>query len=65
VGQTPDLNPEEGCNSIVKAERRNSAPDNDEELRAMVRASFRRLQHRPETLRACFRRAHLSFRALP
>jgi hypothetical protein len=34
-------------------------PDDVEELRRMARAGFRRLQHRPDTLRAFFDRAHL------
>jgi transposase len=55
----PDLNPEESCNSVVKSLLRNATPDDVEELRRMARAGFRRLQHRPDTLRAFFDRAHL------
>lgn len=55
----PDLNPEEGCNSVVKSQLRNATPDDVEELRRMARAGFRRLQHRPDTLRAFFDRARL------
>ncbi len=55
----PDLNPEEGCNSVVKAEMRNALPASEEQLRAMARRGSLRLQHRPELLRGFFRRAHL------
>jgi transposase len=55
----PDLNPEEGCNSVVKSELRNTAPDTDEQLRAEARAAFRRLARRSEALVAFFKHAGL------
>jgi len=55
----PDLNPEESCNSVVKAEMRNALPASVEELRDMARRGFLRLQHRPEMLRGFLRRARL------
>jgi transposase len=56
----PDLNPEEGCNSVVKSEMRNAAPNSDDELRALVRAAFRRVARRPDMLAALIRHAGLS-----
>jgi len=58
-GYAPDLNPEEGCNSVVKSEMKNAQPKNVDELQSMARRSFGRLQRRPDVLRAFFRRAHL------
>jgi transposase len=59
-GYAPDLNPEEGCNAVVKAELRNTTPDSVAELRAQARASFMRLGHRHDVLVAFFRHAGLS-----
>lgn len=56
----PDLNPEEGCNSVVKSEMSNSAPADDAELRSLVRAAFRRVARRPDMLAALIRHAGLS-----
>lgn len=64
-GYAPDLNPEESCNSIVKAELRNAVPSSVAELRAQARASFLRLGLRHQTLAAFFRRAGLSLNGLP
>lgn len=58
-GYAPDLNPEEGCNSVVKRELKNARPANADELQSMARRSFGRLQRRPDVLRAFFRRTHL------
>lgn len=64
-GYSPDLNPEEGCNGVVKAELRNATPDSVDELRAQARTSFLRLGHRHDTLAAFFHRAGLSLNGLP
>jgi transposase len=64
-GYAPDLNPEEGCNGVVKAEMRNASPDSVAELRAQARASFVRLGHRPGVLLAFFQHAGLSLNGLP
>lgn len=55
----PDLNPEEGCNSAVKADMRNLSLVGFEHMRREVRASFRRLQRRPQALRGFIRHAGL------
>ncbi|WP_434345499.1 transposase [Myxococcus virescens] len=60
-GHAPDLNPEEGCNGVVKAELRNATPDSVAELRA----SFVRLGHRHDVLAAFFLHAGLRLTALP
>lgn len=64
-GYAPDLNPEEGCNSVVKAELRNATPNSVAELRAQARASFVRLGHRHDVLASFFRHAGLSLNGLP
>jgi transposase len=56
----PELNPEEGCNSVVKSEMSNIAPTSDDEMRALVRAAFRRVARRPDMLQALIRHAGLS-----
>lgn len=61
---SPDLNPEEGCNSQVKAAMRNAAPVSADELRQQVRNAFVRLGRRPSTLRGYFRHAGLSLKGL-
>lgn len=55
----PDLNPEEVCNAMVKADMLNASPDDVQELRRMARRSFRRLQHRTNELRSSFEHAGL------
>ncbi|MFP2934635.1 transposase [Pyxidicoccus sp. 3LG] len=55
----PDLNPEEVCNSMVKADMLNATPNDVQELRRMARRSFRRLQHRTDELRSSFEHAGL------
>ncbi|WP_225888142.1 transposase [Myxococcus xanthus] len=57
---SPDLNPEEQCNASVKKALLNAVPGSLEELRRQARREFRRLQHRPSTLRAYFAHAGLS-----
>ncbi|WP_255203759.1 transposase [Myxococcus sp. AM011] len=64
-GYAPDLNPEEGCNGVVKAELRNATPDSVAELRAQARASFVRLGHRHDVLAAFFLHAGLRLTGLP
>jgi transposase len=59
----PDLNPEEGANASVKKALLNALPTTIDELRHMARREFRRLQHRPATLRAYFDHAGLSLNA--
>jgi transposase len=58
----PDLNAEEQCNAVVKAEMRNNLPENAEDLRRMARRSFDRLRRRKKTLSAFFRHAGLLHR---
>jgi transposase len=60
----PDLNPEEGCNSVVKSELRNATPDTDEQLRAQARAAFRRLARRSDVLAGFFKHAGLRLTGL-
>jgi len=55
----PEINPEEQCNAVVKRAMANALPDSVEELRAMARRQFRRLQYRPELIRHCFAHAGL------
>lgn len=55
----PDLNPEEGCNGLVKSTLLNAAPRDIAELRRMARREFRRLQKHPDVLRSFFRHARL------
>jgi transposase len=63
-GYAPDLNPEEGCNGVVKTELRNATPTSVGELRAQARSSFRRLGHRHDVLTAFFHHAGLSLNGL-
>lgn len=56
----PELNPEEQCNAVVKRAMANALPESVEELRAMARRQFRRLQYRPDLIRHCFSHAGLS-----
>lgn len=63
-GYAPDLNPEEGCNGVVKAELRNATPDSVAELRAQARSSFVRLGHRHDVLAAFFHHSGLSLTGL-
>lgn len=55
----PQLNPEEQANASVKKALLNALPGSIDELRRMARREFRRLQHRPMTLRAYFAHAGL------
>jgi transposase len=64
-GYAPDLNPEEGCNGVVKTELRNATPDSVAELRAQTRADFVRLGRRHDVLLAFFHHAGLSLKGLP
>lgn len=59
-GYAPELNPEEQCNGAVKAAMLNALPDSVEELRALARHEFARLDRHPDRLRACFEHAGLS-----
>jgi transposase len=61
---SPELNPEEGCNSQVKRSLLNATPDSVADLRRQVRAAFVRLGRRHTTLRGFFRHAGLSLRGL-
>jgi transposase len=64
-GYAPDLNPEEGCNGVVKTELRNATPDSVAELRAQTRADFVRLGRRHDVLLAFFHHAGLNLKGLP
>src|SRR5205085_1636011 len=57
---SPQLNPEEQCNASVKKALLNALPESIEDLRRQARREFRRLQHRPATLRAYFAHSGLS-----
>lgn len=59
-GYAPELNPEEQCNRWVKRDGENALPGSIDELHALARRSFRRLQHQPELLHAFFTHAGLS-----
>jgi transposase len=48
----PDLNPEEGCNSMVKSDTRNLPGASEDALYFAVRASFRRVGKQAKALRA-------------
>jgi hypothetical protein len=61
----PEIQPEEQCNGLVKRATANALPDSIEELRAIARREFRRLQHRPEVIRHCFVHAGLSLNSTP
>lgn len=54
-----ELNPEEQCNACVKRAMENALPDNTADLRRRARREFRRLQHRPDFILACFQHAGL------
>lgn len=58
----PELNPEEQANHWVKRDLENALPDSVDELHTQVRRSFRRLQRRPDVLRAFFAHAGLSLK---
>ena len=55
----PELNPEELCNSAVKRELLNAAPDSVEALLHQARRSFIRLGRHPDMLHGFFRHAGL------
>ncbi len=55
----PELNPEEPCNACVKRAMANALPDSVADLHRLARHEFRLLQHRPELIAGCFRRAGL------
>jgi transposase len=59
-GYAPELNPEEPCNNAVKLAMFNAVPASVDELRAMARANFIRLSHKPQILAHFFRYAGLS-----
>ena len=56
----PDVNPEELCNGAVKRDTLNALPGSVDELHRLARRSFRRLGHRPDTLRHFFHHVGLS-----
>ena len=56
----PELNPEEQCNHWVKRELENALPSSIDELHALARRGFRRLQRHPELLHSFFIHAGLS-----
>ncbi|NOK07126.1 MULTISPECIES: transposase [Myxococcus] len=55
----PDLNPEEGCNGVVKEALLNATPPAISDLMRLARKEFRALQHRPDVLRSFFEHAGL------
>jgi transposase len=55
----PELNPEEQCNAWVKASMQNALPDSVEELAALARRGFRRLQRHPSMIVSFFHHAGL------
>lgn len=61
---SPDLNPEEGCNSQVKSSLLNATPESVADLHRQVRAAFIRLDRRHATLRGFFGHAGLSLHGL-
>ncbi|MGE6758776.1 transposase [Corallococcus interemptor] len=61
---SPELNPEEGCNSQVKCFMLNATPESTAELLRQVRAAFVRLGRHPATLRGFFGHAGLSLHGL-
>lgn len=61
---SPELNPEEGCNSQVKLSMLNATPESVADLRRQVRAAFVRLGRRHAALRGFFGHAGLSLRGL-
>lgn len=56
---SPELNPEEPCNGVVKQEMLNALPTSLEELQSSVRRAFRRLGHRQQVLEGFFRHVGL------
>lgn len=58
-GYAPELNPEEQCNQWVKQDMLHALPRSIEELHALVRGRFCRLQHRPALLAQFFAHAGL------
>jgi transposase len=56
---SPELNPEESCNGVIKQEMLNALPTSLEELRNSVRRAFRRLGHRQQVLKGFFRHVGL------
>nr|WP_227027779.1 transposase [Corallococcus soli] len=61
---SPELNPDEGCNSQVKRSLLNATPKSVAELRRQVRAAFVRLGRHPAALRGFFGHAGLSLHRL-
>ena len=59
-GYAPDLNPEEGCNSVVKESMRNIEASTLDEMRGAARRSFQSLSKNPKALRGFFHHAMLS-----
>jgi hypothetical protein len=59
-GYAPELNPEEQCNHWVKRDGENALPRSIDELHALARRGFRRLQRHPELLCAFFAHAGLN-----
>ena len=55
----PELNPEELCNGTVKRDLQGALPGSVDELRRLVRRSFRRLGRRSDQLAAFFHHAGL------
>ncbi len=60
----PDLNPEEGCNSQVKAELKNALPVDIPDLHRKTRQAFIHVGENSASLRGYFRHAGLSLRGL-
>lgn len=52
---SPELNPEDPCNGVVKQEMLNALPSSLEDLQRLVRRAFRRLSHRYQVLEGFFR----------
>nr|WP_253903399.1 transposase [Corallococcus exiguus] len=61
---SPELNPEEGCNSQVKRSILNATPESIAELRRQVRSAFVRLGRHHAALRGFFGHAGISLRGL-
>ena len=55
----PELNPEEQCNAWVKRTMANALPGSVDELAALARRGFRRLQRHPTMIVNFFRHAGL------
>jgi transposase len=56
---SPELNPEEPCNGVVKQEMLNALPSSLGELQSLVRRAFRRLSYRHQVLEGFFRHVSL------